>query len=55
MSMARVPEMLDAYGTDVILLVGGALLMAGRELGARSREFVDCVRRARVSDGAVAS
>jgi ribulose-bisphosphate carboxylase large chain len=55
MSVARVPEMLDAYGKDVILLVGGALLMAGRELGARGREFVECVRRARVPDGAVAS
>lgn len=55
MSMARVPEMLDTYGKDVVLLVGGALLMAGRELEARSREFVDCVRRARVPDGAVAS
>jgi ribulose-bisphosphate carboxylase large chain len=53
MNVARVQEMLDAYGADVILLVGGALLMAGRELDARSREFVECVRQARASAQAV--
>jgi ribulose-bisphosphate carboxylase large chain len=55
MSVARVQELLDVYGKDVILLVGGALLTAGSELAARSREFVERVRRARVSAGACAS
>ena len=46
MSVARVRELLDVYGRDVVLLIGGALLMAGRELEARSRDFVDSVRQA---------
>jgi ribulose-bisphosphate carboxylase large chain len=29
MSLARVPEMLDFYGPDTMLLIGGSLLMAG--------------------------
>jgi ribulose-bisphosphate carboxylase large chain len=55
MNVARVQEMVDAYGADVILLVGGALLTAGHELDVRSREFVDCVRRARSSAQTVVS
>ena len=44
MNVGRVPEMLEVYGRDVILLIGGALLTAGSALAARSREFVDSVR-----------
>ena len=44
MNVGRVPEMLEVYGRDVILLIGGALLSAGSALAARSREFVDSVR-----------
>jgi ribulose-bisphosphate carboxylase large chain len=40
MSLERVPEMLAFYGPDTILLIGGALLLAGDSLAARSREFV---------------
>lgn len=46
MSVDRVADMLAAYGPDVILLIGGALLAAGSALAARSREFVACVHRA---------
>lgn len=44
MNVERVPEMIEFYGRDVILLIGGALLSAGKELAARSRAFVDTVR-----------
>ena len=44
MNVERVPEMIEVYGRDVILLIGGALLSAGPELAARSRAFVDTVR-----------
>jgi ribulose-bisphosphate carboxylase large chain len=44
MSVSRVSEMLEVYGRDVCLLIGGGLLSAGSELAARSREFVDGVR-----------
>lgn len=43
MSVERVAEMLEVYGRDVILLIGGNLLAAGPELPARSRAFVDTV------------
>ncbi|HMM74807.1 MAG TPA: RuBisCO large subunit C-terminal-like domain-containing protein [Gammaproteobacteria bacterium] len=45
MSVERVAEMLEVYGRDVCLLIGGNLLAAGTELPARSRAFVDAVRR----------
>ncbi len=44
MTVDRVPEMLDFYGPDVILLIGGGLLSAGAELEARARQFVARVR-----------
>jgi ribulose-bisphosphate carboxylase large chain len=43
MTLERVPEMLDYYGSDVMLLIGGALLSAGDALLERSREFVEIV------------
>lgn len=43
MRVERVAEMLEFYGHDVILLIGGALLAAGDQLFARSREFVAAV------------
>ncbi len=39
MTVDRVPEMLDFYGPDVILLIGGGLLSAGAELETRARQF----------------
>ena len=46
MSVERVDEMLEFYGPDVILLIGGALLSAGDELPARARAFAARVRAA---------
>jgi hypothetical protein len=46
MSVARVEEMLDEIGEDVMLLIGGNLLEAGAAMPARAREFVERVQRA---------
>ncbi len=44
MSVERTPELLDRYGRDVMLLIGGALLSAPRgELAAATRRFVAAV------------
>jgi ribulose-bisphosphate carboxylase large chain len=40
MSTGRVREMLDFYGADVMLLIGGALLQAGRHLVEATSAFV---------------
>lgn len=40
MTQARVPELLDTYGADVVLLIGGALLAAGPRLVAETEAFV---------------
>ena len=44
MSVERVPEMLEGYGRDTMLLIGGGLLAAGDQLLERSRRFVAAVR-----------
>ena len=44
MTLDRVPGMIAGYGTDTMLLIGGALLQAGSELEKRAREFVAAVR-----------
>ncbi|ACK50213.1 ribulose-1,5-bisphosphate carboxylase/oxygenase large subunit [Methylocella silvestris BL2] len=44
MSVERTPELLDRYGRDVMLLIGGALLSAPREaLTEQTRRFVEAV------------
>jgi S-methyl-5-thioribulose 1-phosphate isomerase len=43
MTRERVPEMLDFYGPDVMLLIGGALLEAGEQLVQATSEFVSAV------------
>jgi ribulose-bisphosphate carboxylase large chain len=43
MTLDRVDELLEFYGDDVMLLIGGALLGAGMRLAERSREFVEKV------------
>jgi ribulose-bisphosphate carboxylase large chain len=45
MTVERVPEMLEGYGSDVMLLIGGGLLVARERLLERAREFVAAVRR----------
>lgn len=43
MTLARVEEMLDFYGRDVMLLIGGDLLLAKEKLADATREFADKV------------
>jgi ribulose-bisphosphate carboxylase large chain len=43
MSTDRVPEMLDFYGADVMLLIGGALLEAREQLVEATAAFVASV------------
>lgn len=43
MTVERVGEMLEFYGPDTMLLIGGGLLSAGEELLKKSREFVQKV------------
>jgi ribulose-bisphosphate carboxylase large chain len=45
MTRERVPEMLDFYGADVMLLIGGGLLTARDRLAAATAEFVAEVAR----------
>jgi len=40
MTPDRVPEMIDSYGSDVMLLIGGALLAAGDRLDTEAARFV---------------
>jgi ribulose-bisphosphate carboxylase large chain len=51
MSRDRVPEMLDFYGVDVMLLIGGALLEAGAQLVAATAAFVTEVQSYRHGQG----
>jgi len=45
MSVERVPEMLEFYGKDAMLLIGGALLAAGDRMPDACGEFVARVRQ----------
>jgi len=45
MSLERVPEMLDFYGTDTMLLIGGALLAERERLVEATAAFVTAVER----------
>jgi len=57
MRVERIDEMLDEYGPDTMLLIGGNLLEAGDSLPRRAREFAERVRewsdRAREASGRV--
>jgi hypothetical protein len=52
MSVARVREMVEFYGIDAMLLVGGTLYRVGHGLGDRAREFVARIRDAAVGEHA---
>lgn len=43
MTLARVTEMLDFYGQDTMLLIGGDLLLARQEISAQAAAFVRAV------------
>jgi len=45
MTVERVPEILDFYGTDVMLLLGGSLLEARERLTEATTAFTDAVAR----------
>jgi ribulose-bisphosphate carboxylase large chain len=45
MSLERVPDMLDFYGPDVMVLIGGSLLAARERLAAETARFVEAVKR----------
>jgi ribulose-bisphosphate carboxylase large chain len=45
MTLGRVPEMLDFYGPDVMLLIGGGLLAARERLTAETAAFAAAVAR----------
>jgi ribulose-bisphosphate carboxylase large chain len=45
MTLERVPEMLDFYGPDVLLLIGGDLLAARERLTSAAAAFVNVVRQ----------
>jgi ribulose-bisphosphate carboxylase large chain len=44
MNRERVPEMLDFYGADIMLLIGGGLLEAGARLAEATAAFVSDVK-----------
>jgi ribulose-bisphosphate carboxylase large chain len=44
MTLERIDEMIEGYGIDTMLLIGGGLLAAKGGLRERSREFVAAVR-----------
>jgi ribulose-bisphosphate carboxylase large chain len=54
MLLERVPELLDFYGPDSMLLIGGNLLIARERLLERSREFVAAVEGHRYAGASVA-
>jgi ribulose-bisphosphate carboxylase large chain len=45
MTLARVSEMLQFYGPDVMLLIGGDLLSAGAGMAGEAAKFQDAVVR----------
>ncbi len=45
MTLDRVPEILDFYGPDTMLLIGGSLLSARDRLTEATAEFVERVAR----------
>lgn len=49
LSVERVDEIVDFYGNDVMLLIGGSLLAAGDRLAERACEFVQGAHRAAAS------
>jgi len=46
MTLARVPEMLQFYGRDVMLLIGGDLLSAGDRMAQEAAKFQNAVMKA---------
>jgi ribulose-bisphosphate carboxylase large chain len=51
MTPERVPEMLDFYGADIMLLIGGGLLAARERLTEETAAFVAAVQGHRYEQG----
>jgi ribulose-bisphosphate carboxylase large chain len=51
LAVERVDELVGVYGPDIMLLIGGSLLMAGDDLVGRTRTFTDAARTATVRVG----
>jgi ribulose-bisphosphate carboxylase large chain len=49
MTLARIPELLDFYGTDVMLLIGGNLLATRERITEETARFVEAVRACRAN------
>lgn len=45
MAVSRISELLDFYGRDAMLLIGGSLLSAKEKLTAETAKFADAVKR----------
>jgi ribulose-bisphosphate carboxylase large chain len=45
MTLERVPEILDFYGADSMLLIGGDLLRAGDRISQVAAAFVEQIKR----------
>ena len=45
MSLARIPDMLDTYGKDLIFLIGGGLFKHGSDLLENCRYFKKMVEK----------
>ena len=48
MSLERIPELLDFYGTDVMLLIGGSLLSTRERIAEETARFVEAARAYRM-------
>lgn len=46
MSLERVPELCERYGSDSVLLVGGALFALDRDVSVATRRFLDAISAA---------
>lgn len=51
LAVERVAELRGVYGDDIMLLIGGSLLMAGDDLVARTHTFTQAAHAAAVSRG----
>jgi ribulose-bisphosphate carboxylase large chain len=48
MSLERIPEMLDFYGADVMLLIGGSLLATRERITEETARYAEAVRNYRI-------
>jgi len=49
MTLERIPEMLDFFGTDVMLLIGGSLLSTRERITEETARYVEAARNYRTA------